>query len=75
MLCVLVVCVVCVRCVVCVYCVVLWHAETSPCVNSKRPRVYRHHAHMCYRAWCRYTQGSFESTHGGFLDGHTGERG
>ena len=31
---------------------------------------------MCYhmRAWCRYTRGRFESTHGGFLDGHTGER-
>ena len=28
---------------------------------------------MC--AWCRYTRGRFESTHGGFLDGHTGERG
>ena len=25
------------------------------------------------RAWC-HTRGRFESTHGGFLDGHTGER-
>ena len=23
------------------------------------------------RAWCRYTRGRFESTHGGVLDGHT----
>ena len=48
--------------------------KKPPCVDSKRPRVYRHHAHMCQnmRAWCRYTQGRFESTHGGFLDGHTG---
>ena len=23
-------------------------------------------------AWCWYTRGRFESTHGGFLDGHTG---
>ena len=51
-----------------------WHAEKA--VDSKRPRVYRHHARICYhmRAWCRYTRGRFESTHGGFLDGHTGER-
>ena len=47
--------------------------ETSPCVRSKRPRVYRHHARMCYhmRAWCRYTRGRFESTHGGVLNVHT----
>ena len=40
--------------------------KTPPCVDSKRPRVYRHHAnmlkHMC--AWCRYTRGRFERTHG-----------
>ena len=35
---------------------VVWHNEnsvcplkTSPCVLSKRPRVYRHHAHMCFK--------------------------
>ena len=52
-------------------------SKTPPCVRSKRPRVYRHHARMCYhmRAWCRYTRGRFESTHGGFLHGHTEERG
>ena len=39
-----------------------------PCVCSKRPRVYRHHAHTCLNmcAWCRYTRGRFERTHGGF---------
>ena len=82
-------CVVCACAVVCVcgVCVCLWCVvvfgvwcgtqKKPPCVNSKRPRVYRHHAHMCYhmRAWCRYTEGRFESTRGGFLDGHTGERG
>ena len=78
-----VVCVLCfVRvgvCGVCLWCVVVFGVwcgtqKKPPCVDSKRPRVYRHHAHMCQnmRAWCRYTQGRFESTHGGFLDGHTG---
>ena len=75
----------CVLCVlVCVVCVCLWCVvvfgvwcgtqKKPPCVESKRPRVYQHHAHMCQnmRAWCRYTQGRFDSTHGGFLDGHTG---
>ena len=40
--------------------------KTSSCVGSKRPRVHRHHAHMCFNmyAWCRYTRGRFESTHG-----------
>ena len=43
--------------------------KTSPCVRSKRHRVFRHHAHMCFNmcAWCRYTRGRFESTHGGFF--------
>ena len=44
--------------------------KTSPCVRSKRPRVYRHHAHilklMC--AWCRHTRGRFECTHGGVFE-------
>ena len=65
-LCVVLCCVLC--CVVCVvWCVArLGTQKTPPCVDSKRPRVYRHHAHMCYhmRAWCRYTRGRFESTHG-----------
>ena len=51
----------------CVWCgVPVCTFKTPPCVGSKRPRVYRHHAHMCYhmRAWCRYTRGRLESTHG-----------
>ena len=42
--------------------------KTPPCVHSKRPRVNRHHAHMCFnmRAWCRYTRRSFKCTHGDF---------
>ena len=47
--------------------------KTSPCVRSKRPRVYRHHAymfqHMC--AWCRHTRGRLECTHGDVLNLHT----
>ena len=49
------VCVVwCVWCAVCV------------CERSKRPCVYRHHAHMLQHmcAWCRQTRGRFECTHG-----------
>ena len=44
-------------------------SQKPPCVDSKRPRVYRHHARMWYHmcAWCRYTRGRFESTHGGFF--------
>ena len=67
-----VVCVLCVVRVGVVWCLV---CGVAPCVETKRPRVYRHHARMCQnmRAWCRYTQGRLESTHGGFfLDGHTG---
>ena len=51
-------------CGVCGVCVVwcvarLGTQKKPPCVGSKRLRVYRHHAHMCYhmRAWCRYTRG------------------
>ena len=81
--CVVLCCVVVVLCcvVLCGVCVVwcvarLGTQKQPPCVDSKRPRVYRHHAHICYHmcAWCLYTRGRFESTHGGFLDGHTGER-
>ena len=41
-------------------------SDTPPCVHSKRPRVCRHHTHMCFNmcAWCWYTRGRFESTHG-----------
>ena len=37
-------------------------------VHSERPRVYWHHARKCYHmcAWCRYTRGRVECTHGGF---------
>ena len=44
-----------------------------PCVRSKRPRVYRHHAHMCFNmfARCRHTRRRFECTHGDVLHGHT----
>ena len=59
-------CVLC--CVCCVWCVVwcvarLGMQKKPPCVDSKRPRVHRHHAHMCYhmRAWCRYTRGGQRS--------------
>ena len=40
--------------------------KTSPCVRSKRPRVCRHHAHMLKNvsAWCWYTRGRSEWTHG-----------
>ena len=45
----------CVCGVVCGVVCVVWHREnpvcplkTSPCVRSKRPRVCRHHEHMCF---------------------------
>ena len=36
----------------------VWIQKTPPCVHSKRLRVCRHHAHMCFNmcAWCRYTR-------------------
>ena len=42
-----------------------WPPCSSPCVHSKRHRVYRH---MCLYMWtcCRYTRGRFERTHGFF---------
>ena len=59
----------------CGACRVVWHAEnpvcglkkTPPCVDSKRPRVCRQHAHMLFNtcARCRHTRGRFEWTHGG----------
>ena len=61
--------------VVCVcVCGVVWCGTLkTPCVDSKRPRVYRHHTHMLKHmcAWCRYTRGRFESRHGGVLNVHT----
>ena len=42
---------------------VVWRdtLKTPPCAHSKRPRVCRHHAHVCFNmcAWCRYTRGRF----------------
>ena len=37
-------------------------SKTPQCVHSKRPRVCRHHARMCFNmcAWCRYTPKRFE---------------
>ena len=48
--------------------------KTSPCVDSKRARVYRHHAHMLKHvcAWCWYTRRRVERTHGDVWSGHTG---
>ena len=47
--------------------------DPTPCVRSKRPHVYRHHAHMLKDvcAWFRYIRGRFERTHGGVLNRHT----
>ena len=77
----------CVVCVVwCVWLCVVWCLlwcgtlktsvcafNTSPCVRSKRSRVYRQHAHMDKKMWacCRYTRGHFERTHGDVLNAHT----
>ena len=52
-------------------------SKRFPCVDSKRPRVCRQHAHMLFNmwAWCRYTRGRFESTHGKrFESTHGGHR-
>ena len=67
-------------CVCFVWCGVwrgLARRKNPPCVDSKRPRVYRHHGHMLKHmcAWCRNTRGRFERTHGGVLKPHTGGRG
>ena len=40
--------------------------NTSPCVRSKRPRVYRHHAHTCGNTCARGA-----GTHGDVLNVHT----
>ena len=38
----------------------------SPCMPAPRAHVFQH---MC--AWCMYTRGHFERTHGDVLNGHT----
>ena len=55
-----VLCCVVVMCCVVVLCVVcdtlknpVCPLNTCPCVRSKRPRVYRHHAHMCFNMCAR----------------------
>ena len=40
--------------------------KTSPCVPAPRAHMSQH---VC--AWCRYTRGRFERTHGDVLSGHT----
>ena len=40
--------------------------KTSPCVPAPRAHMLKH---VC--AWCRYTRGRFERTHGDVLSGHT----
>ena len=64
--------------IVVVWCVVVFGVwcgtqKKPPCVDSKRPRVYRHHARMCpkHARGAGTHGGRFERTHGGFLDGHT----
>ena len=44
--------------------------KTSPYVRSKRPRVYRQHAHMFQHicACCPHTRRRFECTHGGVFE-------
>ena len=52
-------------------------SKRFPCVDSRRPRVCRQHAHMLFSmwAWCRYTRGRFEPTHGKrFESTHGGHR-
>ena len=52
-------------------------SKRFPCVDSKRPRACRQHAHMLFSmwAWCWYTRGRFESTHGKFFEStHGGHR-
>ena len=51
-------------------------SKTPPCVHSKRPRVCRQHAQMCFNmcAWCRYTRGRSKRTHWGVSNGHTERR-
>ena len=41
--------------------------KTSPFVPAQRTHMFQH---VC--AWCRYTRGRFERTHGDVFSGHTG---
>ena len=41
--------------------------KTSPCMPAQRAHMLKH---VC--AWCRYTLGRFERTHGDVLNGHKG---
>ena len=41
--------------------------KTSPFVPAQRAHMFQH---VC--AWCRYTRGHFERTHGDVFSGHTG---
>ena len=65
---------------VCVGCVLrVWRGLArgkNLCVGSKRLRVYRQNALMCYhmRAFCGYTRKRFEPTHGDVLNLHTERR-
>ena len=73
MCCVVMCCGVCVNVCVCVLvCDTLRNSvcplNTSPCVRSKRPRVYRHHAHPCLKHMCARGAG----TNGEVLNVHTG---
>ena len=76
----------CVCGVLCGVVCVVWHREnpvcplkTCPCVRSKRPRVYRHHAHMSCLVSVSLSlslssfsvSGRFECAHGHVLNGHT----
>ena len=65
-------CVLCCGVVCAVWCVVC-DTLKNPCVHSTRPHVYRHLAHMLKHvcAWCPYTRGRFERTHGDVWSGHT----
>ena len=55
----------------------VWIQKRLRVCIQKRPRVCRHHVHMCFNmyAWCRYTRGRFERTHGDVLNPHTEGRG
>ena len=66
--CAVLLCVAVCRCVVCCCVSLCWEMGRRPCVRSKRPRVCRHHTHMCLHMWtcCRYTRGRFACTHVGF---------
>ena len=64
--CIFVCCCYCVSCCgVCAVCVCGVRHWKNTCVRAKRPRVYRHHAHMLKHmcAWCQQTRKRCERTH------------